>query len=274
MKRIAVVSNIHTAIKPQDVARICEVLRGCGATVQEMQFCAGEALCVENVDCIVAIGGDGTIMHIAKQAASLSVPVLGINSGKLGFLAGMEMDELHLLQDLVDGKYITEERLLLDVTVKGVDKSYLAMNEAVLSRGALSRLVDVAVTSGEREIMCCRADGVMVASPTGSTAYSLSAGGPVVDPQVPCLLLTPICPHSLYARSYVLPAQTELCIRTTDGRGETFLTVDGEMEVPLTTDGMVYVKRSNLTAKLIRLQERSFYDVLDKKLIGREGGRK
>lgn len=274
MKRIAVVSNIHTAIEPQDIVRICEVLRGCGATVQELQFSAGEALQMGNVDCIVAIGGDGTIMHIAKQAASLCIPVLGINGGKLGFLAGMEMDEPHLLQDLVDGKYTTEERLLLDVTVKGTNKSYLAMNEAVVSRGALSRLIDVAVTSGEREIMSCRADGVMVATPTGSTAYSLSAGGPVVDPQVPCLLLTPICPHSLYARSYVLPAQTELCVCTTDGKGETFLTVDGEMEVPLTTDGAICVKRSDFTAKLIRLQARTFYDVLDKKLIGREGGRK
>lgn len=272
MKNIAVVSNIHTAVKQQDVERICDALRQYGATVQTMQFSAGEALSLKGADSIIAIGGDGTIMHIAKQAAALSIPLLGINSGKLGFLSGMEMDEMHLLRDFLDGKYVVEERMLLDVTVDGSDTTYLAMNEAVLSRGALSRLVDITVSGDEQEIMHCRADGVLVATPTGSTAYSLSAGGPVVNPQVPCLLLTPICPHSLYGRSYVLPAETKVCMHTAGTKGDTFLTVDGETEIPLAPKGKVYVKRSCLTAKLIRLQTHSFYDALNKKLIGREGG--
>ena len=139
-----------------------------------------------------------------------------------------------------------------------------------MSRGALSRLVDLTVCVDERDVMRYRADGVMVATPTGSTAYSLSAGGPVVDPRVPCMVLTPICPHTLYARSYVLPADSTLCIDTVNTKDSTFLTVDGETEVPLPLGGKVQVKRSALIARLIRLQTqtRSFYDVLDKKLIG------
>lgn len=274
MKNIVVVSNIHTAVSPQDVQRICEALRACGADVTAATFSPGEPLPAGNADGIIAIGGDGTIMHVAKLAAPLQLPVLGVNSGKLGFLAGLEMDETPRLQALIDGAYDTEERLLLDVTVEGNADTYLAMNEAVVSRGALSRLVDLKVTCGEREVRRYRADGVMVATPTGSTAYSLSAGGPVVDPRVPCLLLTPICPHSLYARSYVLPTDTALHIDTADTRGDTFLTVDGETEVPLPMGGVVTVKRSRFVARLIRLQTQSFYDVLDKKLIGRDGGRK
>lgn len=268
MKKILVVSNIHTAVSPQDVQRICQVLRVCGAEVTASSFSAGEPLPVVDVDGIIAIGGDGTIMHVAKQAAHFGIPVLGVNGGKLGFLAGMEMDETGRLQALVDGAYDTEERLLLDVTVDGSEDTYLAMNEAVVSRGALSRLVDLTVTCGEKDIMRYRADGVMVATPTGSTAYSLSAGGPVVHPEVPCMLLTPICPHSLYARSYVLPADTTLYIDTTDTKGETFLTVDGETEIPLPQSGAVRVCRSAFTARLIRLQTQSFYDVVEKKLIG------
>lgn len=273
MKKLLVVSNIHTAVSPQNVQRICEVLRECGAAVTAASFSPGEPLPAVNADIIIAIGGDGTIMHVAKQAAPLSIPVLGINGGKLGFLAGMEMDETYRLQALLDGAYDTEERLLLDVTVDGSQDTYLAMNEAVVSRGALSRLVDLKVTSGDGDVMRYRADGVMVATPTGSTAYSLSAGGPVVDPRVPCMLLTPICPHSLYARSYVLSADTVLHIDSADAKGDTFLTVDGETEIPLPAGGAVTARRSALTARLIRLQTQSFYDVLDKKLIGRDGGR-
>ena len=268
MKKILVVSNIHTSVSPQDVQRVCEVLRGCGADVTAASFLPGEPLPVADIDVIIAIGGDGTIVHVAKQAAHLNVPVLGVNSGKLGFLAGMEMDELNRLQGLVNGEYETEERLLLDIKVNGGEDTYLAMNEAVVSRGALSRLVDLTVTTAQGDSMRYRADGVMVATPTGSTAYSLSAGGPVVHPQVPCMLLTPICPHSLYARSYVLLADATLTIDTSATKADTFLTVDGETEIPLPEGGAVQVSRSALTARLIRLQTQSFYDVVEKKLIG------
>ncbi|MBP3381480.1 MAG: NAD(+)/NADH kinase [Clostridia bacterium] len=269
---ILVVSNIHTSVKPQDVARICEVLTAQGALVTTATFAAGEQLSCHTADLIITIGGDGTIMHVAKQAAGAGIPVLGINSGKLGFLAGMEMDETHLLQHLFDGCYHTEERMLLDVTVDGCEGTYLAMNEAVVSRGALSRLVDLTVVSDDNDVMHYRADGILVATPTGSTAYSLSAGGPVVDPRVACVLLTPICPHSLYARSHVFNDDTVLHVQTANTRGETFLTVDGEAEVQIPVGGTVTVKKSQFTARLVRLKTQSFQDVLQEKLISRDGG--
>jgi len=271
---ILVVSNIHTSVKPEDIGRICEALRTYGAQVTAATFASGEPLPRHTADLIIAIGGDGTIMHIAKLAAPEGTPVLGINSGKLGFLAGMEMDETHLLQHLFDGSYQTEDRMLLDVAVDGCEGTYLAMNEAVVSRGALSRLVDLTVVSSDHDVMQYRADGVLMATPTGSTAYSLSAGGPVVDPRLSCILLTPICPHSLYARSYVFKDDTVLQVKTENTRGDTFLTIDGEAEVQIPAGGTVTVKRSALTARLVRLKTQSFQEVLKEKLIARDGGPK
>lgn len=268
MKKILLVSNIHTAVSAQDVERICAELRGFGADVTAVSFSSGDALPVASADIIIAVGGDGTIMHVAKQAAHYDIPVLGINSGKLGFLAGLEMDETARLKLLFEDDYETEERMLLDVMVDGGDDTYLAMNEAVISRGALSRLVDLCVSAGDKNVMRYRADGVMVATPTGSTAYSLSAGGPVVHPLVPCMLLTPVCPHSLYSRSYVLPADTPIRIDTKGTQGDAYLSVDGETEIQLPQNGAVSVKRSAYVVRLIRLQTRSFYDEVENKLMG------
>ncbi len=276
--QILVVSNRHTAAGPKETERVCAALRQSGAEVIQREFKARSgsqsmADIPQGVDLVVAIGGDGTIMHAAKCAASRALPVLGINSGKLGFLAGLEVNETDRLQALFSGEYEIEERLLLDVTVEGSRDTHLAMNEAVVSRGALSRLVDLTVISKGQDVMRYRADGVMIATPTGSTAYSLSAGGPVVDPTVSALLLTPICPHSLYARSYVFSAETELTVRPTASDGNTFLTVDGEREISLLPGQAVTVRRSAMTAKLIRLKKQSFYDILNHKLINRDGGR-
>ncbi len=276
--QILVVSNRHTAAGPKETERVCAALRQSGAKVVEREFqtrSGSQAMAdiPPETDLVVAIGGDGTIMHAAKCAASRDLPVLGINSGKLGFLAGLEVNETDRLQALFTGEYEIEERLLLDVTVDGNEETHLAMNEAVVSRGALSRLVDLKVVSGGQDVMRYRADGVMIATPTGSTAYSLSAGGPVVDPSVEALLLTPICPHSLYARSYVFSAGTELTVRPNAIDGNTFLTVDGEREISLQPGQAVTVRRSAMTAKLIRLKKQSFYDILNHKLINRDGGR-
>lgn len=276
--QILVVSNRHTAAGPKETERVCAALRQSGATVVEREFqtrSGSQAMAdiPPETDLVVAIGGDGTIMHAAKCAAGRDLPVLGINSGKLGFLAGLEVNETDRLQALFTGEYEIEERLLLDVTVDGDAETHLAMNEAVVSRGALSRLVDLTVVSGGQDVMRYRADGVMIATPTGSTAYSLSAGGPVVDPRVEALLLTPICPHSLYARSYVFSAETELTVRPAASDRNTFLTVDGEREISLLPGQAVTVRRSAMTAKLIRLKKQSFYDILNHKLINRDGGR-
>ncbi len=257
---------------------VCDSLRRAGATVVS-PACDGGLPSTDTIaDALlgsaaaVAIGGDGTIMHVAKAAALADLPVLGINGGHLGFLAGLEREELDSLHRLLTGEYVIEPHILLDVTLhsdRGTD-TYLAMNEAVVARGAFSRLLDAHVSIDGHEILTCQGDGVILATPTGSTAYSLSAGGPVVDPAVPCILLTPICSHSLDSRSRLFPADTELAVGARIAAGEeAFLTVDGEANVPLSDADSVTVKRSGLSAKLIRLKSATFYDVLSQKIAGR-----
>lgn len=227
-------------------------------------------------DCNVAlaIGGDGTIMHVAKAAASMeqTLPVLGINGGHLGFLAGAEPEDLDGLQALIRGEYRVDERKLLEVTVRAApgEQTLLAMNDVVISRGSLSRLVDVTVHSGAAEVLTCRGDGVIVATPTGSTAYSLSAGGPVVDPAVWCLLVTPVCPHSLDSRSRVLPHDVALTLQATTADGNpAFITIDGEQNVPLYPTDTVEVRFSYRAVRLIQLTDTHFCDTLRHKLLDR-----
>ena len=223
-------------------------------------------------DAAIAIGGDGTIMHVAKAAAAADCPVLGVNAGHLGFLAGIEPEELDALDGLLRGDYTVDDRALLEITVHTAagPKTLLAMNEAVVARGSLSRMVDVTVSAQGRVIMTCRGDGIIVATPTGSTAYSLSAGGPVVDPAVACMLLTPVCPHSLDSRSRVLPAHIPLTVQAVAADGEqAYITVDGEQNVPLAAADTVTVRPAATAARLIRLTGTDFYDGLRHKLSDR-----
>ncbi|MBQ9859289.1 MAG: NAD(+)/NADH kinase [Clostridia bacterium] len=275
--RITVVPNLRTEDAAALQAVVCQRLIAAGAQVQIAAETGGLpnrgalTAALQGSDVAVAIGGDGTIMHVAKAAAALGCPVLGINGGHLGFLAGAERDELDGLTALLDGAYTIEERALLDVTVHTAagETSCLAMNEAMLSRGGLSRLVDVCITAADTEILTCRGDGVIVATPTGSTAYSLSAGGPVVDPAVACLLLTPVCPHSFNTRPRLLPMDAQLTVRATADDGQVYITVDGEESCPLTAEDWVTIRRAEESARLIRLKTATFYDVLQEKLAGR-----
>ena len=176
------------------------------------------------------------------------------------------------LPRLVSGDYAVDERMLLKVTIsteEGEEVRY-AMNEVVISRGGLSRLVDVMVEADGDEVLSCRGDGVIIATPTGSTAYSLSAGGPVVDPSVDCLLLTPVCPHSLDSRPRIWPGWVKLTARATAADGDpVYVTVDGEENLPLAPGQIVKIRRASMTARLLRLQEDSFYQRLSRKLTDR-----
>lgn len=227
----------------------------------------------KSCDVVVVLGGDGTIIHTAKYAALFGKPVLGINCGNLGFMAGLEIDELSRLSALMDGRYTIEHRMMLNIKVTSADgksDEFCALNEAVLSRGALSRMVEFEVTSEKEHILNYRADGIMVATPTGSTAYSLSAGGPIIDPAVRCLLLTPICAHSLHARSYIFSEDTEIYLRTVNtDMHEVYLTIDGEKSIKISPDDRICISRSDIFARLIIIEEKSFYKILNQKLIYR-----
>ncbi len=275
--KLAVIPNYQTSDCTAALERVCAALRerSIGYCLpQDKAFPASDLeACIAASDAVIALGGDGTILHCAKTAAPFGKPVLGINSGRLGFMAGLELDELEQLDRLLTGDYTVERRMLLDVTVSSPEGETCcrALNEAVVSRGALSRMIEVTVHNGDASVVTYQADGVIVATPTGSTAYSLSAGGPMVDPSLNCLLLTPICPHSLHSRPYLFHESAELTL-TTDHRPniKVFVTVDGEEAIPLPADGVVRIKRSQTAAALIRLKERSFYEILDQKLLSRK----
>ncbi len=221
-------------------------------------------------DLLIALGGDGTLMRVAQLAAPLQVPILGVNVGHLGFLTELEGRDLFTyIEDFVDGRYVIEERLMLQVRVERQDSPPLeltALNDAVVSKGQRARLVRLGVAVGETEVAQYPADGVIIASPTGSTAYSLSAGGPIIGPTVEVLLITPICPHTMTARSIVVAASEQVRVTVLETPGEVGVSVDGAEPITLQRGDVVRVSRAPCRARLVRRHNYSFYDVLREKL--------
>lgn len=224
-------------------------------------------------DCAIAIGGDGTTLNIAKKAAFLNKSALGINAGRLGFMSGIERDELSLLTKLINKEYIIDERAMLKATIEKdgeVLSSHHCLNDIVVSRGNFARLIDVTITCDGRSVSNMRSDGVIISTQTGSTAYSMAAGGPVVSPEADCIIETPICPHSLMDRSIIFSADKELIVTANnDQNNSPIMTVDGQEAVNLTPGCQIHIKKSDITTKLIKLKPENFYEVLNKKIIER-----
>lgn len=213
---------------------------------------------------IIALGGDGAMLDAARRAAPAGIPILGINMGRIGYMTEMEMDELELLDRVFDGTYRIDERTMLRAEVlssNGQSKfSAYALNEATITNGSAARIVDLELSDGDELIYTYRADGLLVATPTGSTAYSLSAGGPIVDPKLSCFCVTPICPHSLLARPLVFPDTAKLRIKNICNREKVLhLTVDGRGTFDLYFGDTVQITRAERTVKLLRMKDESFY---------------
>lgn len=219
----------------------------------------------KSADIVIVIGGDGTIIRYAKRAALDDKPVLGINAGRVGFLANVEQNELHLLSKLKNGGYKIEPRMMLNVKICENGKTvgeYNALNDAVITSGFISRIVDIsAYVSGDA--INYRADGLIISTPTGSTAYSMSAGGPIIDPGTENICITPICSHSLSAKPILLSANTLIKLKAhSKKRTEIFLTVDGRKVANIKPYSDIFITKSDKSAKLVRLNERSFYKTL------------
>ena len=218
---------------------------------------------------VVCFGGDGTILHMAKAATRHGVPILGVNIGTMGFMAELESTELSLLARLGDEHYTLDKRMMLDVTVqRGRDIIFheIGLNDAVITKGAIARVVHLSVRCDGVEAMECSGDGLIIATPTGSTAYSLSAGGPIVEPEAQNILITPICPHDMLSRCIVASQNRVITVGTAlNPHKNAYLSVDGGRAQKLNMGDVVTVRRSNLTTKLIRLKDRSFYDVVNVK---------
>ena len=224
-------------------------------------------------DIAITVGGDGTIIHAAKYAASFDKPLIGVNVGRLGFAADIEIDGISELTRILNGDYSVEERILFDVEVikNGVSKNYLAVNDAVIARGQLSKIIDLQVTLDDEEIAKYRADGLLFSTPTGSTAYSLSAGGPIVAPQLDCIIMTPVCPHSLFSRSVIFEGNSVLTVSVKiPSECCCVLTIDGEKNVDILAEDTVIIRKSDLKLKFVSINRRNFYRKLNEKLKERE----
>jgi len=223
----------------------------------------------ESYDLVVVLGGDGTLLSVARSLGS-NVPILGVNVGRLGFLTELMRSELYpTLVKVLAGEYGVEERFLLDAELhraSGSTVRYRAFNDAVIAKSAEARIIELNLHIDGRLVAHIRADGLIVSTPSGSTAYNLSAGGPIVFPTLPVAVLTPICPHALSLRPIVVPDESNIAISLDTPLEEVYLSVDGQESSNLGYQDKVKVKRSASSVHLVRLGDRTFYDSLRDKL--------
>ncbi len=289
MKKIAVITNFNIREKATAAITVCNRLtelgcdvfvasfnrerinRNCGdQKLDSIKYISPEKLYTE-AELIVILGGDGTILESARRAIPTNRPMLGINLGRLGYMAELELSELDRLSDIVNGRYETDERMTLKVEILDTEGkprfSTFALNDAVISNGSVARIVDIRLSEGGAEVSRYRADGVIVATPTGSTAYSMSAGGAVVDPRLECMCVTPVCPHSLGSRPLIFPAAATIELQNICEREKAlFVTIDGRSNQEIVYGETVRITRSELKAKLVRLNNNGFYNKLRAKM--------
>lgn len=224
---------------------------------------------LSNADMVICFGGDGTILHMAKTATRKGLPILGVNIGTMGFMAELESSELDKLRKLAAGAYSFDNRMMLDVTVqrdRDIIFHDICLNDVVVTKGAVARIVHLQVKCDGVEAMECGGDGIIIATPTGSTAYSLSAGGPIVEPEARNILITPICAHDVGSRCIVASEKRVISVNMVkNARRNAYLSVDGGKALRLNMGDVATVKTSKLETRLVRLKDRSFYDVVNAK---------
>ena len=220
-------------------------------------------------DMVICFGGDGTILHMAKFATRHGVPILGVNIGTMGFIAELESSELHLLGKLAKGEYRVDRRMMLDVIVqrdRDIIFHDISLNDVVITKGAVARIINLSVACDGVQAMEFAGDGIIVATPTGSTAYSLSAGGPIMEPEAESILITPVCAHDMTSRSMVASHQRKISVTLTkNARRNAYLSVDGGKALKMNMGDVATVRKSDKETKLIRLKDRSFYDIVSAK---------
>lgn len=280
LRKVALVVNADKSLATATAGKIVDWLQSRGtstllhhvgaATLHRLDLAEPDAGEWTDVEMVLVLGGDGTLIRAAQMVAPMQIPILGINTGHLGFLTEIESSEVEdSLESLLDGNFVTEERLMLTARVLRGGQEVLrttALNDAVVSKGPRARLVHLDVSIGGTSVARYRADGVVVSTPTGSTAYSLSAGGPIVNPTVDVLLITPICPHTMNSRAMVISGSEEVCIRVAESPGEVGLSADGSDPFELKRGDHVRVSRAPNPALLVRRTSYRFYDVLRQKL--------
>ena len=283
MKKIVLTPNPYRDKQFKFVQTALRQLSGCGA---ELRVClpfdvdksielpkhitlTPLARELPGADMLICFGGDGTILHASKAATRADVPILGVNIGTMGFIAELESGELSLLSRIAAGEYTVERRRMLEVTVHRGGAEVLkeiCLNDAVITKGAVARVVRMAVYCDDVLAMEFGGDGVIVATPTGSTAYSLSAGGPMVEPDARVMVITPICAHDIRTRPIVAADDRVVTIKLDSfGKRSAYLSVDGGRAMRLGAGDTVRVARATVETKLVRVKQRSFYEVVGSK---------
>jgi NAD+ kinase len=285
IKRIGIVLKPH---QPEALKTICELVvwlaerniklvgtpdiereriehqTGCGVDQREPDKIANE------VDLILVLGGDGTMIATARMVGDQEVPVLGINYGGLGYLAEFRIEELYTaLESILSGNYRLDRRVMLDVEHKSGDappQFSRVLNDVVINKSALARIIEIEAYLNHQFVNSFRADGLIVSTPTGSTAYNLSAGGPVIFPSMNAVVITPICPFTLSNRPIVVPDNAEIELLLKTDNEEVALTLDGQVGFPLKVEDRVAIRKSRTTFNLIQPMNRNYFDVLRDKL--------
>lgn len=268
-KRFGVIGQSRYAVYPQTLQTLQDFSQRNG-----LELIAEPELDPKDIDLLITLGGDGTLLRGGRLVAGRNVPVLGVNLGFLGFLTSVAPDELEgaLASVLANEHWLdvrfTLEARVLDAAGHGGNEPYIALNDAVLHKGGFARVIRLAVYVGEEEeeIGTYSADGIIISTPTGSTAYSLSANGPIVVPSVDCILATPICPHSLVIRPLVLPSNKEIRVEVLSDSTDLMLTVDGQDGEPLKAGSTLLVRKGQATVPLVRFHGDSFFSTMRRKL--------
>ena len=283
MKNVILTPNPYRDKNFQTVRAAMQILKEAGVNVKlclpfevdrsyelprDLRFCRLDRE-LPNAEMVICFGGDGTILHMAKAATRRGIPILGVNIGTMGFMAELESSELEKLKEIAAGNYTLDNRMMLDVTIQR-DRDILfhdiCLNDVVVTKGAVARIVHLTVKCDGVQAMECGGDGIIVSTPTGSTAYNYSAGGPIVEPEAKNIIITPICAHEMGSRCIVASDKRMVTVEMVhNARRNGYVSVDGGKAVRLNMGDIAIIKKSHMETKLVRLKERSFYDVVNAK---------
>jgi NAD+ kinase len=280
MKKIGVIAKSHKLDRVDSVKRLYNWLvekdlkvfmdAQTGERIGVPSSLTKEDVGMQELDLLIVLGGDGTLLSVARMLYGRDIPILGVNMGNLGFLTEVTMDEIYpTLESVLAGKIDFEERILLNVSVLKNGKlkeSHTVMNDVVFNKGVLSRIVDLRVSINGQFVSSYRGDGLIISTPTGSTAYSMAAGGPILYPTIDALIVCPICPFSFANRPIVIPGNREIEVQLEIEHTDFYVTLDGQVGFEMDFDNIIRIRRADTRLKLIHLPEKNYYEVLRKKL--------
>jgi NAD+ kinase len=279
MKRIGIIAKQNKPEAVQVVKELVGWLKDhkveCFVEPEMAQFVSHASLDKDEmplaVDMVVVLGGDGTLLAAARALQKNRIPLLGVNLGGLGFLTEITLDELYpMLEAILQGEFTTNERMLLDVRVWRKEKvidEFTVLNDVVINKGALARIIELETNVDDAHLTTFRADGLIISTPTGSTGYSLSAGGPIVYPSLQSIIITPICPHNLTNRPIIVPKEATITVTLCSGDAEVFLTLDGQVGFKMKLQDKMEVKKAEGAITLIKSPSRGYFEVLRTKLM-------